>query len=107
MQPIIDPLFNTDKELISGIYVSDIEELTDQNNKKSGRLLKDPKWKAGDKVKVVFPEARKDKFPEGTIMTDEFEDETGEKRVIFCPIVDGVQRQDLTVTILSQFVQEL
>lgn len=107
MQPIIDPLFNTDKDLISGIYISDIEELTDQNNHKSGTLLKDPKWKAGDKVKVVFPEARKDKFPEGTIMTDEFEDETGEKRVIFCPIVDGVQRQDLTVTIPSKFIQEL
>lgn len=107
MQPIIDPLFDTDKTLKSGIYVRDFEDITDQGNKKSGTILKDPKWKAGDKVKVVFPEARKDKFPEGTIMTDEFENETGEKRVIFCPIVEGVQRQDLTVTIPSKFIHNL
>jgi len=107
MQPIIDPLFDKDKELTSGIYIKDIEEIVEENKRMSGTLLKDATWKAGDRVKVVIPEARKDKFPEGTILTDEFIDETGEKRVIFCPIVEGVQRQDLAMAIPSKFIHNL
>lgn len=107
MQPIIDPFFDKDKELISGIYIKDIEEIVEESKRTSGTLLKDARWKAGDRVKVVFPAARKDKFPEGTIMTDEFMDETGERRVIFCPIVDGVQRQDLAITVPSKFIHNL
>lgn len=35
MQPIIDPLFDADKTLTSGIYVNDIEEFIDESNQKN------------------------------------------------------------------------
>lgn len=95
VQPIIDPVFNNDKELLEGIYIRDFEELKDQGESHKGTLNPDGIWKAGDRVKVVFPEVKTDKFARGILLTDEFIDEKNESCVIFRPIENGAVREDL------------
>ncbi|MCD0489961.1 caspase family protein [Pedobacter sp. MC2016-14] len=100
IQPIIDPFFKTNQELEKGIYVKDIEELKQQaavkdNTKHSYTFAQDGTWRAGDRVKVVFPNVKSDKHATGVLFTDEFTDENDEPCAIFRPIEDGIVREDL------------
>lgn len=88
MQPIIDPYFDEQKELVRGIYITDFREVKELAAAASFPLNRVGEWKAGDRVEIVFPEVNTDRHPTGILLTDEFNDE-GERCVIFCPIEDG------------------
>jgi hypothetical protein len=104
MQPIIDPYFDEEKELEKGIYISDFEDLKEEKNKQSGIVNPDGVWKAGDRVKVVFPDVVTDKFARGIVLIDEFIDETNESCILFRPIEDGVVRDDLQFKMPSRLL---
>jgi hypothetical protein len=95
MQPIIDPHFDKNKDLAKGVYISDIEDLKNETQTQTGILNPDGLWKAGDRVKVVFPNVETDNYARGILLTDEFVDDTNTTCVIFRPIEDGIVREDL------------
>lgn len=109
IQPIIDPFFKTNQELEKGIYVKDFEEFKQQVTAKddttySYTLTQDGIWKAGDRVKVVFPDVKVDNHARGILLTDEFTDEDGESLAFFRPIEDGIVREDLMFKIPTKLL---
>ncbi|SHN41244.1 caspase family protein [Chitinophaga sp. CF418] len=104
MQPIIDPYFDENKELLQGTYISDIESLQDLGNRSQGKLNPDGLLKAGDRVKVVFPNVETDKFARGILLTDEFIGEDNISYVIFQPIEDGIVLENMKYKIQAQLM---
>ncbi|MCW3807410.1 caspase family protein [Plebeiibacterium marinum] len=85
LQPIIDPLFDSEtKKIDSGLIFKRFQDIIEQ-----AKLKKQKSWKQGDKVEVVFPGVQSNKQAKGILLTDEFIDEVGELCVIFNPIEDG------------------
>ncbi|HBX63589.1 MAG TPA: hypothetical protein DEG63_11045, partial [Flavobacteriaceae bacterium] len=99
VQPIIDPIFKSEQELEEGIYIKDIEKLNQQAINKdithSYTPTKNANWKAGDRVKIVFPDIKTNEDLKGILLTDEFKDEINEQCVIFRPIEKGIIRDDM------------
>lgn len=91
MQPILDPMFDKEAELIKGYYISDFKDLLEKRKNERTYIIKEKKggFKEGQIVEVIFPGKKMDKFPTGILACDEFEDETGEMCSIFIPIEDG------------------
>jgi hypothetical protein len=107
MQPIIDPEFDENKDLITGIYISDIKQSTERDNEHTYTGSDHPNWKAGDRVKIVFPEVQTDNPPIGILVMDEFIDEEGEPCVIFSAIEDGILRNDLTLKVPPKLLERI
>jgi hypothetical protein len=95
IQPVIDPLFDNHKRLVEGLYIKNFADLKDQSREFSFQTNPDGKWKAGDRVKVVFPKVKTDKHARGILLADEFYDETGESCALFQGIENGAIRPDL------------
>lgn len=112
LQPIIDPLFDLNKDLIEGMYIVDrdsmMNNLPQENDRGSVPLnfAEDPKWKKGDKVYIEFPEVSTEKRAFGILEEDELIDEKGERTVIFKAIEDGKERDDLAFSIPSKLVRK-
>jgi hypothetical protein len=108
MQPIVHPMFDKDKELISGTYIQDIRYFTEYNEmqekEETYSLKENPDWKEGDTARVMFPGNKSQKVPEGIVLSDEFIDDRGESCVIFCPIENGKQLMDAAVKIPVKFL---
>jgi hypothetical protein len=105
MQPVIDPQFDEQQELISGTYISDIEYLTGESEERSYISVPNPTWNAGDRVKVVFPGIETDKHAEGIVSGNEMIDnESGESFALFTPIDEGMLRSDLTVVLPTRML---
>lgn len=88
IRPIIDPLFNKDLSLSSGSEIKDIKAIISEAKE---RIY----WQKGDKVKVVFPDVKTDKFATGFLLEDEFLDETGRRVAIFQPVENEVPLKDM------------
>lgn len=97
MQVVIDPFFKSENELDTGIYIKNIEDIKQHSQVRSNSypVANEGIWKAGDRVKVVFPNIKTEKHATGILLTDEFTDEDGDLCSIFQPIEDGRVRKDL------------
>lgn len=108
MQPIIDPIFDNNLDLVSGIYITSIDLIKNmapsQERETKFTYSKNPSWLKGDYVKVVFPEVKTDKHAEGILIDDEMINEDGEPFVLFRPIENDIEREDLLFTILSKLL---
>ncbi len=108
MVPIIDPLFNKKRELVKGIRVANMDSLkkseTDTGTtEQEFTIAENPKWRKGDKVRVEFPNITDSNYPVGILLEDEVLFE-GERFVIFRPIEDGKELEELTYSIPSKFL---
>ncbi len=108
MTPIIDPLFNKKTELVKGIQITSMDRLKkDKTNTEPSEqeftFADDPKWRKGDKVRVEFPNITEDNYPVGILMEDEVILE-GKRFVIFRPIEDGKELEELTYSMPSKFL---
>jgi hypothetical protein len=106
MQPIVHPMFDKEKELQSGAYIQDIKYFTDKSHEHSYPLKQNPDWRKGDRARIIFPGPKREKVPEGIVMTDEFIDEYDESCVIFCPVEDGIELTDLAIKIPVNYLSE-
>ena len=92
---VIDPEFDLEKNLISGFPIAKHQDLIEQKQEESNneqlQSIANPTFFKGDKVKVVFPDMKQDKYPEGILLEDEMENMEGDRFVVFQPIVDGKQ----------------
>ncbi len=107
MQPVLNPKFDENKNLVEGIIFSDIKDFIE--NSESQQLIppKEPAWKTGDIVKVVFPNRRSKKIPLGKLVSDEFLDDSGVPCVMFAAIESGIVREDLTFKIPSRLLERV
>ena len=99
MQPIVHPMFNRGQELVSGTYIKDTRYFTDDAEPQTYSYKENPEWRAGERVKVIFPEAKGDRVPEGVLLSDEFIDEHGESCVLWRPVEDGKELKDMSFKI--------
>ena len=112
MQPIIDPLFDRNADLVKGYYISSMQEIianSMKNEAKGNDTLKpmdNPQWKKGDEVIIDFPDVEQEKYPTGILLEDEMIDETGERCVIFRPVEDGKELKDLTYKMPSRLLKK-
>ena len=106
MQPIIDPEFDERQEITGGIHISDMRQLEAEAKKRVYPIRSDPRWKAGDRVKIIFPEVDTDNPPLGVLVTDEFVDEEGESCSIFSAIEEGQVRGDLTLKVPTKLLEK-
>lgn len=97
MQPIAHPMFEKNKELISGTYIQDIKKITEPENLHRYLASENGVWKEGDAVRVVFPNRSQEKSPEGVLLSDEFIDEKNEACAIFCPVENSVKLTQFAV----------
>lgn len=91
---IIDPEFDLEKNIINGFPIVKQQELIGQkqheSNKQQFKSVNNPIFLKGDKVKIVFPDLKQDKYPEGVLLENEMENEQGERFVVFQPVENGV-----------------
>jgi hypothetical protein len=106
MQPIIDPQFNEKQEITGGIHIADSKQLEAEAKKRVYHISSDPRWKAGDRVRIIFPEVDTDNPPFGILITDEFVDDEGELCSIFSAIEDGQVRDDLTLKVPTKLLEK-
>jgi hypothetical protein len=107
---IIDPEFDLEKNIIKGFPIVKQQELVEQKLKESKtqefKIVNNPLFLKGDKVKIVFPNLKQDKFPEGVLLEDEMENEQGERVVVFQPVENGVNL-DLMYSMPSKLLRKI
>ncbi len=101
LRPILNPIFDENFNLISGI------EFIERDTLLNVRKDKKDVWKQGDIVKLVFPGMESnDKFPVGKILTDIFEEE-GDSFIIFQPIENGKLLDGMQYKIPTSIIKKL
>lgn len=107
---VIDPEFDLDKNLINGFPIVKHQDFIEQNREQSQteefHSINNPKFFKGDKVKIVFPDIKQDKFPEGVLLEDEMENKEGEKFVVFQPVENG-ERLELMYSMPSKLIRKI
>lgn len=103
MAPIIDPLFNEEGEIEKGIRVIHREQLMAQQEEYR-KPVENPNWRKGDKVQLMIPTITDGNYPKGILIEDEFKGEDNQLYVIFRPIENGKEREDLAYTIPSRLL---
>ena len=106
MQPTFDPEFEERQKITGGIQISDMKQLLAESKKRVYSINDDPRWKAEERVKIIFPEVNIDNPPFGILITDEFVDEAGELCSIFSAIEDGQVRSDLTLKVPTKLLEK-
>ena len=93
-QVIIDPEFDLNQNLIKGFPIVKHQDFIEKKKVKASdnalRGVENPRFLKGEKVKIVFPEIKQDKYPEGILLENELENEQGERFVVFQPVENGV-----------------
>ena len=105
MVPIIDPKYDNAPNLISGITIRHREQMMAEHEEYR-KPVKNPKWLKGDKVKLIIPTITDSNYPEGILLENEFQGEDNQLYVIFRPIEDGQEREDLGYAILSTMLEK-
>ncbi|HEX9827983.1 MAG TPA: hypothetical protein VGA80_15395 [Flavobacteriaceae bacterium] len=107
---VIDPEFDLEKNLIKGFSIVKHQDFIEQNLEQSQteefHSINDPKFFRGDKVKIVFPDMKQDKFPEGILIEDEMENKEGEKFVVFQPVENG-EPLELMYSMPSKLIRKI
>ena len=114
MQPIIDPLFDRKADLVKGYYISNFQEMIEMENRMNDDMegngtltaVEDPKWRKGDLVIVDFPNVEQEKYPTGILLEDEMIDDTGERCVLFRPVENGQELEDLDYKMPSRLLKK-
>lgn len=112
LQPIIDPLFDLKKEIVSGIYILEKDAIISKNREKEYdeqlnlEFCENPNWLKGDKVFVELPEVDSEKRPFGILLENEMQDNKGDRKVIFKAIENGEERNDLVFTFPSKLLKK-
>lgn len=107
---IIDPEFDLEKNIIKGFPIVKQQELIvqkpNESNTQEYRSVNNPIFLKGDKVKIVFPNLKQDKYPEGVLLEDEMENDQGERVVVFQPVENGVNL-DLMYSMPSKLLRKI
>lgn len=105
LRPILNPMFNDDFSLDSGIEIIERDTILSSANSEVDNVREE--WKAGDIVKLVFPEMKShDRFPIGKLLTNIFND-NGEKCIIFQPIENGKILESMQYKIPIHLIQKI
>ncbi len=114
MHPVLDPVLDRQKQLISGNPFRPIEDYARQNageeddDKGSGdslHVVADPFWKKDELVEAEFPdESGEDKRLYGRLVYDEAETGAGLRVVIFQPVENGEPVADVQLVIPTMYI---
>ena len=107
---VIDPEFDLQKNLINGFPVVKHQDFLEQKQKESKteqfQNISNPTFFKGDKVRIVFPDMKQEKYPEGVLLEDEMENMDGERFVVFQPVENG-EHLELMYSIPSKLVKKI
>ena len=101
--PILDPIFDKNFSLVKGIIFIDINEIKNQPSNSPTPLapplreIEDPKWFKGDHVALEFPNSNQKGYPKGILLEDEMVNENGDRCVIFRPIENGKELDQMYI----------
>jgi hypothetical protein len=104
MAPIIDPIFDENFNLTSGIDVRHREQLL-ATQKETRIPVNNPKWLKGDNVKLLIPTIADNNYPIGIIIENEFKGIDNQLYVIFRPIENGIEL-DLSYVVPSTLLEK-
>jgi hypothetical protein len=114
MQPVLDPVLDRQKQLISGNPFRPIEDYARQkpgeedDDEQSGdslHVVADPFWKKDELVEAEFPdESCEDKRLYGRLVYDEAETGAGLRVVIFQPVENGEPVADVQLVIPTMYI---
>ena len=76
-------------------------------HEKYRKPIENPNWVRGDKVRLLIPTITDDNYPEGIILEDEFKGDDNQLFVIFRPIENGEEREDLAYAIPSSLLDRI
>lgn len=107
---IIDPEFDLEKNVVNGFPIVKQQDLIEQVEQESKtqkfKSTNNPNFLKGDKVRIVFPDLKQEKYPEGILLENEMENEQGERFVVFQPVENG-KNLDLMYTIPSILMEKI
>ncbi|WP_417874031.1 hypothetical protein [Xanthomarina gelatinilytica] len=104
MMPIVDPLFNKNGELVKGTKIMHMQQQFATRNEEYRKSVRNPNWLKGDKVRLEIPSITDDNYPIGVLLEDEFQGDDGQRYVIFRPVEDGKELEDLAYAVPSRIV---
>ncbi|MDI9872603.1 hypothetical protein, partial [Flectobacillus roseus] len=107
---IIDPEFDLKKNVINGIPIVKQQDLVEhlelESNTQKFNSSNNPNFIKGDKVRIVLPYNKQEKYPEGILLENEMDNEQGERFVIFQPVENG-KNLDLMFHIPSRLIEKI
>lgn len=105
MMPIIDPVFNKKGELATGTKVLHMQQQFASRSEEYRKTVSDPNWKKGDQVRLEIPSVTDGNYPTGILLEDEFQGDDGQRYVLFRPVEDDKELEDLAYAVPSRIVR--
>jgi len=107
MLPIVDPVYDLNGKLISGIHIRHREQMMAEEHEDYRTPVENPNWIKGDKVRLMLPTITDNNYPEGIVIEDEFKGEDNQLFVIFRPIENGEEMKNLAYAIPSSLLDRI